>query len=175
MIKGEKLYLRAIEPEDLDFVYYLENQPEVWEVSDTFEPLSRYVIKQYLESAHLGIYQTKQLRFLISLQKGNSPIGLIDLYNFEPFHQRAGVGVVIDSSFQAKGYAKEALNLLFQYAFDYLQLNQLYASIADENVPSIKLFEALGFVLSGRKKQWNKSKNGEFKDELVYQKINTNK
>ena len=40
-LKGEQVYLRALEPTDLDFLYKLENDTSVWEVSGTLKPYSK--------------------------------------------------------------------------------------------------------------------------------------
>ncbi len=44
-LKGEKVYLRALEPEDLDFLFEVENNEDFWEVSATSAPFSRYLLK----------------------------------------------------------------------------------------------------------------------------------
>ena len=65
-LKGVNIFLRALEPEDLDFVYEIENDENIWELSHTQTPYSRFLIKQYLEEAHKDIYEAKQLRLVIS-------------------------------------------------------------------------------------------------------------
>ena len=77
-LKGNTIYLRALEPEDLEFVYAIENNESVWEVSNTQTPYSRFLIKQYLENAHQDIYEAKQLRLAICLNDSQKAIGLID-------------------------------------------------------------------------------------------------
>ena len=54
-LKGTTIYLRALEPEDLAFVYRIENDETIWEVSNTQSPYSRFLIRQYLENAHQDI------------------------------------------------------------------------------------------------------------------------
>ncbi|GAA0719254.1 GNAT family N-acetyltransferase [Aquimarina litoralis] len=169
-LKGEHIYLRALEPEDLDFIYIIENDERIWEMSTTQTPYSRFLIKQYLENAHQDIYDAKQLRLLISTNDGAS-IGLIDLFDFNPTHNRAGVGILIAEPEQrGKGYGKEALRLIKKYGDTHLRLHQLYANIADDNLASIGLFEGEGFQKVGIKKEWNLV-NGIYKNELLYQYI----
>lgn len=170
LLTGKNIKLRALEPEDLDFIYSWENDPKVWEVSHTLAPFSRFVLTQYLESQHLDIYVSKQLR-LVVVDKNKVPIGLIDLFDFEPKHKRVGVGILIDFNFRGKGYAKEALSLLLDYCFDHLDLVQVYANIGLDNKQSLILFKNLGFKKVGVKKNWNKTKSG-FEDEILYQKLN---
>jgi len=172
MIKGKKITLRALEPEDLDFLFQIENNVDLWEVSHTQTPYSKYTLKKYLENAHRDIYEVKQLRLVIETLN-NKTIGLIDVYDFDPKNKRAGIGIVIsDKQERQKGYAAEALNLLCNYAFSHLQLHQVFAAIGLENTSSIKLFEREGFVKTGTKKDWN-FYNNRFYDELFYQKINS--
>ncbi|MDC6364985.1 MULTISPECIES: GNAT family N-acetyltransferase [Flavobacteriaceae] len=172
-LKGEHLYLRALEPKDLDFLYQLENDTTIWEVSGTLKPYSRKVLKLYLENAHRDIYEVKQLRLCIC-NMDDECIGLIDLFDFDPKHRRAGVGIVIANPDERnKGLGAEAISLLSDYAFTTLDLHQLYANIMEENKPSIHLFQKMGFEKVGVKKEWVRTSSG-FKNEIMFQKINTN-
>lgn len=170
-LTGHNIYLRALEPEDLDFIYKLENNEAIWEVSNTQTPYSRFLIRQYLENAHQDIYEAKQLRLAICKKGLFDAIGLIDIFDFDPVNQRAGVGIIIsDESERRKGVGSEALDLLIHYAFRQLQLHQLYANIDEENIASVTLFTNFGFVLAGVKKEWNR-KNNVYTDETLYQLI----
>jgi diamine N-acetyltransferase len=171
-LKGNTVYLRALEPTDLDFLSQLENNEAVWEVSNTTSPFSRFVLKQYLENSYKDIYEAKQLRLVICVSESNKAIGCIDLFDFEPKHKRVGVGILIASEEnKQKGFASEALHLLNDYVFQYLELHQIYAGITEDNIASVKLFEKAGFIKTGIKKDWISSK-GSFKNEMQYQLIN---
>ncbi len=170
-LKGEHIYLRALEPEDLDFVYEIENDEAIWEISNTITPYSRFLIKQYLEHAHKDIYEAKQLRLVI-VTNDNVVVGLIDIFDFDFHNKRAGIGVLIkDQSNRHKGFGTEALQLLIQYCFKHLNLHQLYCNISEENEASITLFENQGFKKIGLKKDWNLV-NGNYKNEYLLQLIN---
>ncbi|MBL6662514.1 MAG: GNAT family N-acetyltransferase [Flavobacteriales bacterium] len=167
MLVGENIRLRALEPEDLDLFYKWENDSSIWKISQTYKPFSRYLLKQYLENAHQDIFTVKQLRLMI--EREGVAIGTIDLFDYEPMHARAGLGIwIVQESNRRQGYAKEALRLIIEYAFFKLQLNQLYCNISANNQASINLFSSLDFVLIGVKKKWNKSPNG-WEDELMFQ------
>ncbi len=169
-LKGAQVYLRALEPEDLEFIYKVENDERVWEVSNTQTPYSRFLIKQYLENAHLDIYEAKQLRLVISNYK-DEVVGLIDLFDFNPTHRRVGVGILIlDKEQRGKGYGSEALKLVINYGQTHLHLHQLYASISEENKKSIDLFTKAGFKYIGQRKDWT-IVNGKFKNENLYQHL----
>lgn len=170
-LKGDHIYLRALEPEDLDFLYRLENDEKVWEVSETLAPYSRALLKEYLENSHRDIYEVRQLRLAIADYQQRL-LGLIDLFDFDPRHKRAGVGlIVLQPSDRNRGIGKESLQLITAYAFNHLGLHQLYANIGEDNLPSIQLFTKLGFEKVGVKKDWIFA-GGRYKNELLYQLIN---
>lgn len=170
-LKGEHIYLRALEPEDLEFIYDLENDEAIWEISNTQTPYSQFLIKQYLENAHKDIFEVKQLRLVITNYE-KAPLGLIDIFDFDFKNRRAGIGVLIKQpSNRTKGFGKEALELLINYCFTHLGLHQLYCNIFEENKASIRLFENQGFKKIGLKKDWNYV-NGSFKNEYLFQLIN---
>ena len=171
-LTGKSIFLRALEPEDLEFLYRLENDPEVWEISGTQKPYSKSTLKKYLKNAHLDIYEIKQLRLCICKIKGGELIGLIDLFDFDPKNRRAGVGLVIaEKANRNQGLGRDALSVLCDYAFGHLNLHQLYANILEDNLPSIHLFKQEGFKLVGSKEDWIRTGNG-FKNEVLFQKIN---
>lgn len=172
MLQGKKIKLRALEDSDLEFLYALENDTDVWEVSTTITPFSKYVLQQYLENAHRDIYEVKQLRLIIETLDKHYTVGCIDLFEFDPQHNRVGVGLVVfDKNERGKGYGAESLQLIKKYAFEYLNVHQLFANIGNENTASIKLFENKAFEIAGVKKDWILSK-GIYKDELIYQCFN---
>lgn len=170
-IESENIILRALEPEDLEFLFAIENNEIFWEVSHTQAPFSKFVLKQYLEHAHLDIYQTKQLRLIIADKINQNPIGMIDLFDFNPQHKRAGIGILIHPDFQKKGLASEALQKLINYSFSYLGVHQLYANITSDNLKSLALFKKHNFKEIGVKKDWIFTK-GTYKDEILLQRIN---
>ncbi len=170
-LKGKKIYLRALESSDLDFLYLLENDENGWEVSNTTTPYSKHILQQYLDNAHRDIYDVKQLRLVICTIEKEDAIGFVDLFDFDPKHSRSGVGVIIFSEEnKGKGYAFEALQLISQYAVKHLNIHQLYANITEDNTQSIKLFKKAGYTESGIKKDWIRS-GKNYKNELFYQLI----
>lgn len=170
----KNINLRALEPEDLEFLYLWENNPEVWQISNTYTPFSKYILKKYLEDSHLDIYQTKQLRMIIELvtQDKIKPIGAVDLFDFDPHHQRAGIGILIaETDDRKKGYGKTALKLLIDYSFTVLKLHQLYCNVTTQNEESLSLFKNASFEIIGIKKEWIRTPDG-WADEYLLQLIN---
>jgi len=180
MVKSSEtqVILRALEPQDIDMLYAWENDPEIWHVSNTFTPFSKYILEKYIENSHLDIYQVKQLRLMIDIADGKPErmrsIGTIDLFDFDPYHNRAGVGILIgDKSDRKKGYASMAMTRFLDYSFRTLQLHQLYCNITAGNADSLRLFKKCGFIVTGRKIDWVKTP-GKYLDEYLLQLINSN-
>ncbi len=167
---GQLIGLRALEPDDLEALYNWENNPAIWQLGQTLKPFSRDILRKYLETAQLDIFETRQIRFVIhKVDEPDKAVGLIDLYDFDPYHLRAGVGILIGEVAERKqGYAKEALKLLCQYSFEILMLHQLFCSIPASNEPSIKLFKKTGFVKTGERTDWIKTKT-DWETEFFYQ------
>ena len=155
VLQNKTVCLRAPEPEDLELLYSWENNPEWWEIGNTLAPYSRYLLKEYIAESHRGIFDLKQLRLMIDLCSTGATVGMLDLYDFDPHHRRAGVGIL----------------LLAEYAFSYLKLHQLFVHIPIGNEPSKALFARCGFTVTGILTDWITTKNG-YSDVLTMQKIN---
>ena len=172
-LQSENIYLRALEPEDLSFVYEIENDENIWQFSNTQTPYSHYLIKKYLKNAQQDIYEAKQLRLAICRNRDFRAIGLIDLFDYDPKNNRAGIGIIIkNQSDRNEGIGSQALELLINYSFKQLNMNQLFANINAENISSIALFTKFGFKKIGTKKNWNLI-NGVYQDEDFFQLLKT--
>jgi diamine N-acetyltransferase len=173
-MKYKEISLRALEPEDLELLYEWENNASYWTISNTIVPFSKYTLKRYLEDSHKNIYETGQVRLMIGHIPDNATIGTIDIFDFDPFHKRAGIGILIaNERYRRKGYASMAIKCLIDYCFSILMLHQLYCGILANNCESIDLFKKLGFVQSGIKKDWIRTSDG-YLDEYIFQMISPN-
>jgi len=174
MIAGQKIKLRALEPSDVDLLYDWENNTQLWPLTNTIAPLSRFVIEQYVLNSHLDIFNTRQLRMMIDDLASGKTIGTIDLFDFEPSHQRVGIGIFLLESERSTGKASEALDLLINYCFKTLMVKQVFCNIIPENEISIAMFSKKGFELIGTKKSWLQFGN-HWHDENMYQLLNPEK
>jgi diamine N-acetyltransferase len=146
--------LRALEPDDLDFLFQLENDAELWAASDVLPaPISRYALREYLRHAAASLAEAGQMRLIINSEE-NEPVGTLDLYDYSALHQRAGVGISVVKSARRRGYAQAALAQLLIYARQQLRLHQVYCTVAVDNLPSIRLFEKNGFQKVGVRRDW---------------------
>lgn len=166
-IKNDIITLRCAEPEDAERIYRWENDRDIWRVSGTHTPYSRFQIEQFLLDNN-DIAAQKQLRLMIDLTDSDATIGCIDIYDYDAFNERAGLGILIDKAYRQQGYAKAALGLCVEYLFHNLLLHQVYCCIDETNTESQQLFVSQGFELVGRRKDWLKTAKG-WLDVLEYQ------
>lgn len=171
LLENRLIKLRAPEPEDLDTLYRWENDTTLWEYGSSITPYSRFALKQYLIESKQDLYIDKQLRMMVEMKGTKDVIGAVDLYDFDPYHLRAGVGILIDSSFREEGFGLQSLELLDVYAFEFLKMHQLYAYIPERNIGSLELFKKANYSQSGVLTDWLSQKNS-FTDVIIMQKIN---
>lgn len=144
--------LRALEPEDLELVYAIENDQALWSWGCNSVPLSRYTVRQYLQEQQGDIYKDGQVRLVIEAE--GVAVGIVDLSSFEPRHLRAEVGIVLCSPYQSKGYATAALTELHHYAKENLHLSTLYAYVSEQNPRAQALFRRLGYTEVASLSRW---------------------
>jgi len=171
LLEDNNIHLSPLEPEDLELLYKWENDSSLWTLGSTVSPYSYYILKEYISESHKNIYEQKQQRLMIRLNDNNQAVGMIDLYEFDPHNGRAGLGILIDSDFQRKGYAGSAVRLIIDYAFSFLKLHQLYVHVPKENIASKRLFSSCGFEDSGILFDWNSVSSG-YTDVYIMQLIN---
>ena len=170
MLENENIRLRAVEPEDLDRLYAWENNTRLWDVGNTRNPYSRFVLKQYIVDSDKDIYESKQLRLMMVSAQTGETVGTVDLFDFDIHNSRIALGLFVDAAYQGKGYAKQSLHLVEEYVFGYLKINQLYCHIAENNTPSIRLFEQENYYKNGLLKDWIKTVNG-FENIVLFQQF----
>lgn len=157
--------LRKLEPQDIPLMYLWENDSRSWQDGAVHNPLSQKDLRDYLSCTTGDIYKDGQLRLIIS--SNQQSVGCIDLYDFDPFNRKAGIGIYIDEAYRKSGYATKAIEQVVDYAFNMLDLSMLYAFVAESNTSSIRLFSKCGFKQTATLSRW--TKRG---DVLVFQLIN---
>ncbi len=161
--------LRAIEPEDLDLLYRIENDVKLWNVGNSNVPYSRYTLHDYVANASDDIYADRQVRMMVENDKGEI-VGIADVVNFDPSNCRAEVGLIILDACRRNGYGTSTLSMVADYALKVLHLHQLYAFVDCNNEASVKLFLNSGYKEGARIKDW--LFNGkQFHDAMLMQLV----
>lgn len=167
---GEHIRLRAMEPEDLEVMYAMENDSQTWDITNFSVPYSKFVLKQYIENSQCDMFADRQLRMVIVRCEDEAVVGTIDITDFAPMHARGEIGIAVRKEYQGNGYAKEALKLICDYAFGFLYLKQLIVHVTSDNEKSIQLFKSCGFEQCGLLKEWWRV-GGSYKDVVLMQRL----
>ena len=163
------IYLRALEPEDLELLYTSENAPQVWAVNSNPEPSSRFALRKYIEEQPNNIYQTGAMRLIICRKSDDEAIGIVDLFDYSPIHNRAEVAIALLESEREKGYGATALRLLGEHAQKKLHLRMLYAYISEKNnLKSQKCFCSAGYTKTATLPSWHYN-GDEYEDVSFFQ------
>lgn len=166
-IVGDKCTLRALEPSDLELLYLWENDTEVWRVSGSCAPVSRERLQHFIEEQSYDIYATRQMRLVI--ESDGVAIGSLDIVEFDPQNSRFGIGILIYAAENRRmGFARSAIEAIKEYGRTTLFVNQIWASVAEDNKPSIELFRSCNFEQCGLRKAWLRRAEG-YVDELEFQ------
>ncbi|MEG1999677.1 MAG: GNAT family protein [Bacteroidales bacterium] len=170
-LNDDIVFLRALEPEDLEVLYKWENDVSLWENGSTLNPYSRFMLKEYItRSLDENVLEAHQLRLMICLSDGGKAVGTADLFEIDSFNGRAAIGLLVTKEYRNLGIAKKVLDLIVEYAANVLLLNQLYAQVACNNDACIALFEESDFTKYGVLKEWLRCKDG-YLDVAMFQKI----
>jgi len=166
---GKHIVLYLPSEEDIDTIVQWENDPAHWLVSDTVVPYTKEQITEFVLH-NQDVYETGQLRLMIFSSDKEERMGCIDLFDFDPKNRRVGIGILVDHNYRGKGLAHEALEMLVEYCSKGLEMHSVYAEVLETNTSSIRLFESVGFALSGTRKDW--LWDGEkYQDQFIYQKV----
>ena len=149
------IILRAPEPEDLEIMLAVENDPLLWEhSSENTGPYTRYQMKQYIAENTNDIFTDRQLRMMIELQDGRIA-GMVD---------------VVLPEFRGRGIAKAAISGMEAHCFGFIGINQLYSYVRNDNVAARSVFDSCGFTEVAVLKSWIRRGN-KYYDVCLYQKI----
>lgn len=167
MSAATKIRLRAVEPEDLELLYAIENDVSLWDVGTTNVPYSKYLLHDYIAHANADIYADRQVRLIVE-NEADETVGIADVVNFDPQHLRAELGIVVLKDYRRQGYAFAAIGELLKYALRILHLHQVYVFVDAKNEAAKKLFNKLNFSESARLNDWLFD-GTEFHDALLMQ------
>ena len=164
-----EIRLRAIEPEDLDLLYRIENDMKLWNVGASNVPYSRYTLHDYIANAADDIYVDRQVRMMVE-NLGGDVVGIVDIVNFDPSNCRAEVGLIILDAYRRQGYASSVVDAIAAYALNILHLHQLFAFIDLRNEACHRLFLGKGYQESAIIRDWLYD-GCEYHDAVLMQRV----
>ena len=168
MIIGERIYLRAFEPDDYRLINKWRNDPEINKYlgGNTFLVSSERE-KKSIENKIFD--DTKDIYFAICDIQSKKLIGYSSINNIDYRNLKAEWGGILigDKEFLGKGFGKESAALMLRFLFDQYPINKCYAYCLEEHPITKKLFSSLGFKQDGILRK-DIFKNGEFKNLLLF-------
>ena len=164
MIKGNLVTLRAIERDDLPRYVAWLNDPDVTHHLTLYLPLNADNEADWYDSQRKD---NTQQNFAIVVNEGNIHIGSVGLMSINQKEQNAELGIVIGDKGQwGKGYGREAIQLLLNFAFAEMNLHRVYLRADASNTQAIRCYQNCGFVEEGRLRDAVYHR-GHFEDQLI--------
>ena len=162
IIKGNSVTLRFIEPGDLEAIREMTNDAnQEWMIGGWSFPAA----KKHQEDWYQRILSDKN-NIRLAIDYKDKFAGLVTLTDIDWKNRRAesGIRLTLDAPKQ-QGLATDALTTLLRYAFNELNLNRVYATVVEHNIPSMKLHAKCGYTIEGKLRN-SVYKRGEFHDEV---------
>lgn len=154
--------LRAVEPEDVDFMLECESDSDISFWTDYQAPLSRHQLMEYALNYDADPFSAGQLRLIIETSENNGKkekTGILDLYGISVKDSRAFVGICIHPAHRNGGIGTSSLETLKEYNRLKLGLDQFTAKIASDNSAALRLFEKSGFRKIATLPKWHRVGN----------------
>jgi RimJ/RimL family protein N-acetyltransferase len=164
-LRGLRVELTALEPGDLETLlpFFQDMASLFYYIPTTARPLNFAQLQATLADWNDGIEN-----FVFGIRTEGKLAGLINLDGLDWPNGHTEIGIALtESGFRGKGLAAEAMQLLIDYAFGELGLHRIWARIIEDNLPSIHLFESLGFRQEGRMLE-HVLRRGQYRDMLIY-------
>ena len=169
MIAGEKVRLRAIERDDLLLLHAFNNDLSVELAGGGDAPMPQSLARleaEFDQQASGGGRDGKSF----AIEAHETFIGICVLFNENNLARTVEVGIGIGNKlYWGKGFGREALSLLVNYAFRYHNYHKVWLQVHSDNQRAIKAYTHVGFVEEGWLRQHVYS-NGRYVD-LVYMGI----
>lgn len=163
-IEGERVDLRTVEMEDIDFLKKNINDPKIRKYLDQSSPYNQIREKEFIENTSKS---EDQIHFLITDSEDDERLGMISLMDINKTIGKAEIGLWITSEHQEEGFGTEASKLVTKYGFEELRLNRIYARVYDHNPRSISIWEKLDYRKEGILREAG-YKDGRFVNLLIY-------
>lgn len=159
---GENIYLSPRNTEDYEkFTEWLND----FETTD-YTGRSSIVMTLEAEKKYLEENSFPEAAFLIVVKDNDTMIGTVALEKINHINRTATLGIFIgDKEYRNKGYGTEAINLILDYGFNYLNLNNIELAVMEFNERAIKCYNKCGFKEYGRRRKC-KYINGKYYDSI---------
>lgn len=150
-VEGNKVYLSTSQKSDLDIYNKWLNDSKInLSFGKSHDAYSIERQEKYIEDYNNS---DDKFFFVVVERETNHPVGICLIYDISYIHGKGTMGILIDEDYQNKGYGKEASNLVLEFAFNILNLNNMMLYAIEFNKKAIKMYKNIGFQLIGRRRK----------------------
>jgi len=153
-LTNDRYILRAIEPEDIEAMFKIDNNTCDWGDTSVLTPVSRHSLELFVLTADPDPYRSGQIRMIGAERESDEPVGIVDLFDISGTDRHAKIGIAVDPDRRRQGVATSLLHLALNYCRDILNLESVCAEVMTDNVASVKIFEKVGFRHCGELPRW---------------------
>lgn len=169
-LSGDRITLTTVEAEDVEFLRDGVNDPSVRVPAGQVLPSNERQEREWLEAASTSD-DVVQLLVVVDGEadergaesSSDTRAGVVELDPIDRETGTADVAYWLRPEFRRNGYAREALELVVDYAFSQLRLHRVNAAVYDFNERSMELLEAVGFTAEGVQRE-NAFVDGAYRD-----------
>lgn len=160
---GDRIYLSPRNTEDYElFTEWLND----FEVTD-YTGRSGILMSLQGEKEYLEKFNNPKATFVIVTLNSDKMIGTVGLENIDEINRTATLGIFIgDKDYRSKGYGTEAIRLLLEYGFKYMNLNNIKLDLMEFNERALKCYKKCGFKEYGRRRKC-RFVNGKYYDSIA--------
>lgn len=159
---GERIYLSPMSEQDAEkFVEWLND----FRISD-YIGRSDTVYTLQGEIEWFKEISKKQANFAIVTLESDELIGTISIENINNTHRRGTLGIFIgEEKYQDKEYGMEAIKLILDFGFNYMNLQNIKLNVIEFNERAIACYKKCGFKECGRRRRCH-FLNGKYYDSI---------
>ncbi len=148
-LRGERVYLRPLEPDDADLV-------SGWYADDRVrrligDPLTSHARRRQLYEAATSGDGDTTYRFIICTLDGDVPVGRLDLFDIDRTNGHCAFGIAIgDPALWGQGLGTDAVNAVVDFAFGELRMERVWLDTDADNLRAQAAYRKAGFIIEGR-------------------------
>jgi RimJ/RimL family protein N-acetyltransferase len=153
LLRGEKVTLRAVTRGDLPCLLDFANDLEV-ELAGGGDPPMPRTLQRLEKDFEREVSDPPRDKTNFAIEAGGECIGTCGLFNIDWTARHAELGIGIgDKEYWGKGYGREAVGLLLDYAFRLRNLRRVWLEVHSANERAIRAYRSCGFVEEGRMRE----------------------
>lgn len=150
MLRGDKVILRSITREDLPRLLVFQNDLEV-ELAGGGDPPEPRTLESLQKRFDREAAEPPRDKTDFAIEADGKLIGTCGLVGINETVRYAELGITIgDKEYWGRGYGRDAVRTLLDYAFRLRNLRRVWLEVHAENERAIRAYHACGFVEEGR-------------------------